>query len=144
VRELIQALVGAVLPDDDHYDDATLLNSPASHAAHATTRVSNTQADHKSGCTYPGTVRVSVFVVDHSFRAAQLLSEPPYSATNAGRLISFDGSDTKIQIGCNIRRLPQLVNIKFSAKADRARRLVPLTIGGLFRLLGQSQALSSP
>jgi len=50
-------------------------------------------------------------------RATELLSEPPYSATNAGRLISFDGSDTKIQIGCNIRQLPQLVNIKFSAKS---------------------------
>jgi hypothetical protein len=71
VEELFQALVGAVLPDDDHYDDATLLNSPASHAAHATTRVSNTQGNHKSGWTYLGTVRVSVFIVDHSFHAAQ-------------------------------------------------------------------------
>jgi hypothetical protein len=62
VYELFQALVGAVLPDNDH--DASLLNSSASHAAHATTRVSNTQRDHKSGCTYPGTVRVSVFVAD--------------------------------------------------------------------------------
>ncbi len=69
--ELFQALVGAVLPDNDHYYDASLLNSPASHAAHATTRVSNTQGNHKSGCTYPGTVRVSPFVVDHSFLAAQ-------------------------------------------------------------------------
>jgi hypothetical protein len=57
VEELFQALVGAVLPDDDHYDNATL-NSPASHAAHAITRVSTTQGDHQSDCTYPGTVRV--------------------------------------------------------------------------------------
>ena len=71
VEELFQALVGAVLPDDDDYD-ASLLNSPASHAAHAITRVSNTQGDHQSDCTYPGTVRVSEFVVDHSYRAAQL------------------------------------------------------------------------
>ena len=32
VYELFQALVGAVLPDYDHYDDASLLNSFASHA----------------------------------------------------------------------------------------------------------------
>jgi hypothetical protein len=57
VEELFQALVGAVLPDDDHYGNATL-NSPASHAAHAITRVSATQGDHQSDCTYPGTVRV--------------------------------------------------------------------------------------
>ena len=70
MEELSQALVGAVLPDDDHYDNATL-NSPASHAVHAITRVSNTQGDHQSNCTYAGTVRVSEFVVDHSYRAAQ-------------------------------------------------------------------------
>ncbi len=46
-------------------------------------------------------------------------------STNAGRLISFDGSDNKIQIGCNIHQLPQLVNVKFSAKSCRG--------GGLFR-----------
>ena len=57
MEELFQALVGAVLPDDDHYGNATL-NSPASHAAHAITRVSTTQGDHQSDCTYPGTVRV--------------------------------------------------------------------------------------
>jgi hypothetical protein len=51
VEELFQALVGAVLPDDDHYGNATL-NSPASHAVHAITRVSNTQGDHQSDCTY--------------------------------------------------------------------------------------------
>ena len=73
MEEVSQALVGAVLPDDDHYDNATL-NSPASHAVHAITRVSNTQGDHQSNCTYPGTVRVSEFVVDHSYRAAQPLS----------------------------------------------------------------------
>ena len=72
--ELFQALVGAVLPDYDHYDDASLLNRLASHAAHATTRVFDTQGNHKSGCTYQGTVRVSEFVVDHSYRAAQPLS----------------------------------------------------------------------
>ena len=38
-------------------------------------------------------------------------------ATKAGRLISGDGSDNKIQIGCNIKQLPQLVNVKFSAKS---------------------------
>src|SRR5471032_2710021 len=52
VYELFQALVGAVLPDDDY--DTSLLNSSASHAVHATTRVSNTQGNHKSGCTCPG------------------------------------------------------------------------------------------
>jgi hypothetical protein len=31
-----------------------------------------------------------------------LLSEPPEAATKAGRLISGDSSDNKIQIGCNI------------------------------------------
>jgi len=76
VYELFQALVGAVLPDYDDYD-ASLLNSFTSHAAHAITRGFNTQADHKSDCTYQGSVRVSVFVVDHSFHVAQLLSEPP-------------------------------------------------------------------
>ena len=45
--ELFQALVGAVLPDDDDHD-ASLLNGPASHAAHATTRVSNTQGIAKA------------------------------------------------------------------------------------------------
>ena len=77
VYELFQALVGAVLPDYDHYDDASLLNSFASHATHATTRVSNRQGNHESGCTYPGTVRVSVFVVDHAFRAAQRIAFYP-------------------------------------------------------------------
>jgi len=38
-------------------------------------------------------------------------------ATNAGRLISGGGSDNKIQIGCNIHRLPQFVNLKFPAKS---------------------------
>src|SRR6266851_7802277 len=42
VRAVFQALAGAVLPDNDHYD-ASLLNRHASHAAHATTRVSNAQ-----------------------------------------------------------------------------------------------------
>src|SRR6185369_13171012 len=60
VYELFQTLVGVVLPDYDHYDDASLLNSFASHA---------TQLAH--GCSYPGTVRVSVFVADRTFRAAQ-------------------------------------------------------------------------
>jgi hypothetical protein len=66
VYELFQALVGAVLPDYDDYD-ASLLNNLASHAADATTRISNTQGNHQRGRTCPGTVRVSVFVVDHSF-----------------------------------------------------------------------------
>jgi len=35
----------------------------------------------------------------------------PRAATKAGRLISGDGSDNKIQIGCNIRQLPQFVNV---------------------------------
>ena len=48
--ELFQALVGAVLPDYDDYD-ASLLNSIASHAAHAITRDFNTQGDHQSDCT---------------------------------------------------------------------------------------------
>jgi hypothetical protein len=104
VEELFQALVGAVLPDDDY--DVSLLNSITSHAAHAITRDFTAQEDHKSGCTCPGTVRVSEFVVDRSYRAAQLLSELPSAATNAGRLISGGGCDNKIQIGCNIRQLP--------------------------------------
>jgi len=37
VDELFQALVGAVLPDDDYYDNASL-NGSASHAEHAITR----------------------------------------------------------------------------------------------------------
>jgi hypothetical protein len=44
VKKLFQALAGAVLPDDDHYDDASL-NSCASHATHATTRVSDGQGN---------------------------------------------------------------------------------------------------
>jgi len=44
VEELFQALVGAVLPDDDYYDNATL-NSSASHAGHAITRVLCTQGE---------------------------------------------------------------------------------------------------
>src|SRR5437762_2137595 len=43
VEELFQALVGAVLPDDD-YDNATLNSS---HATHANTRVSSTQGDRR-------------------------------------------------------------------------------------------------
>jgi hypothetical protein len=74
VYELFQALVGAVLPDDDDYD-ASLLNSLTSHTAHAIIRGFHTQGDHKSDCTYPGSVRVSVFVVDDSFHVSQLLSE---------------------------------------------------------------------
>jgi hypothetical protein len=70
VYELFQALVGAVLPDDDDYD-ASLLNSLTSHTAHAIIRGFHTQGDHKSDCTYPGSVRVSVFVVDDSFHVAQ-------------------------------------------------------------------------
>jgi hypothetical protein len=31
--------------------------------------------------------------------------------TNAGRLISGGGSDNKIRISCNIRPLPQFVNV---------------------------------
>jgi hypothetical protein len=46
VEELFQALVGAVLPDDDDYDNASL-NGSASHAGHAITRVFNTQDDHQ-------------------------------------------------------------------------------------------------
>ncbi len=70
VYELFQASVGAVLPDYDDYD-ASLLSRFTSHRGHATTRVFNTQGDHKSDCTYPGSVRVWVFVVDHSFHVAQ-------------------------------------------------------------------------
>ena len=40
--ELCQALAGAVLPDNDD-DDASLLSSLTSHAAHATTGDSNAQ-----------------------------------------------------------------------------------------------------
>jgi hypothetical protein len=42
VEELYQASVGAVLPDDDYYDNA-LLNGYVSHAGHATTRVLSPQ-----------------------------------------------------------------------------------------------------
>jgi hypothetical protein len=42
VDELFQALVGAVLSDYDYYNYSTL-NSSASHAGHAITRVSNAQ-----------------------------------------------------------------------------------------------------
>src|SRR5262245_1819679 len=44
VDELFQALVGAVLRDDDYYDNATL-NGSASHAGHAITRVFGTQGE---------------------------------------------------------------------------------------------------
>jgi hypothetical protein len=44
VEELFQALVGAVCPDDDYYDNATL-NGSASHAGHAITRVFSTQGE---------------------------------------------------------------------------------------------------
>jgi hypothetical protein len=74
VEELFQALVGAVLPDDDY--DVSLLNSITSHTAHAITRDFNAQEDHKSGCTCPATVRVSEFVVDRSYRAAQRYAQP--------------------------------------------------------------------
>jgi hypothetical protein len=69
LRELFQALVGVVLPDYDDYD-ALLLNAFTSHAAHAITRGLNTQEDRKSDCTFAGSVRVSVFVVDHSLHVA--------------------------------------------------------------------------
>jgi hypothetical protein len=39
--------------------------------------------------------------------------------TSADRLISGGGFNNKIQIGCNIHQLPQLVNVKFSAKSRR-------------------------
>lgn len=93
VEELFQALVGAVLADDDHYGNATL-NSPASHAASAITRVSNTQ-DHQSDCTYPGTVRVSEFVVDHSHRAAQRQASAARVFPRAGlhAVVRRQGSD---------------------------------------------------
>jgi hypothetical protein len=48
IYERCQALVGAVLPDDDDYD-ASLLNRITSHAVHAITREFNPQEDHKSG-----------------------------------------------------------------------------------------------
>ena len=47
VEELFQALVGAVLPDDDYYDNASL-NGSASHAGHAITRVFSTQGEQTS------------------------------------------------------------------------------------------------
>jgi hypothetical protein len=40
------------------------------------------------------------------YGSAELLSEPPQAETIAGRLISIDGSDNKVQIGCNILPLP--------------------------------------
>ena len=70
VDELFQASVGAVLSDDDYYDYSTL-NSSASHAGHAITRVSNAQDDRQSDCDYPGAVCVPMFVVNHSLLAAQ-------------------------------------------------------------------------
>jgi hypothetical protein len=39
--------------------------------------------------------------------------------TNAGQLISGRSFDVKMEIGCNIRRLPQFVNVSFSTKADQ-------------------------
>jgi len=40
--------------------------------------------------------------------------------------ISGGGSDNKIQIGCNIRQLPQFVNVWFPTKAAKMRpRQVP-------------------
>jgi hypothetical protein len=54
-----------------------------------------------------------------------ILSELPKVATNAGRLISGGGSDNKIQIGCNIRQLPQFVNVSFPDKSRQGRRLSP-------------------
>jgi hypothetical protein len=53
VEELFQALVGAVLPDDDYYDNATL-NGSASHAGHAITRVFSTQGEQ----TKAGALRI--------------------------------------------------------------------------------------
>src|SRR5262245_27636138 len=44
VEELFQALVGAVLPDDDYYDNASL-NGSDSHAGHAITRVFSIQGE---------------------------------------------------------------------------------------------------
>jgi len=71
-----------------------------------------------------------------------LLVEPPSAVTNAGRLFSGDGSHNKIQLSCNIGWLPQLVNEKLPAKSCRGRRLILLTISGLFHLLDESKALT--
>ncbi len=70
VDELFQALVGAVLSDDDYYD-YSMLNSSASHAGHAITRVSNAQSDRQSDCAYTGAVCVPVFSLRMAERAAR-------------------------------------------------------------------------
>jgi hypothetical protein len=44
-----------------------------------------------------------------------------------------DGSDKMVQIICNIHQTAELCQRKFSAKSRPARRLIYLTIGGLFR-----------
>ena len=56
---------------------------------------------------------------------AELLSEPPYPTTKAGQLISFRRFHTRIQIGCNIGHLCQLVNVEGSAKSRRRGGLFP-------------------
>ncbi len=69
VYELFQALVGAVLLDYDHYDDASLLNSFASH----TTQLPHEFPTDKetTRAVAPTRAPVSVFIGDHAFRAAQ-------------------------------------------------------------------------
>jgi hypothetical protein len=54
------------------------------------------------------------------------------AATNAGSLISGGGSNNQIQIACNIRQLPQFVNVSFPAKSRQGWRVISLTNGGLF------------
>jgi len=41
----------------------------------------------------------------------KLLSKLLLAATNTGRPVFCDGSTNQIQVGCTIRRMPQLVNI---------------------------------
>jgi hypothetical protein len=46
----------------------------------------------------------------------KLLSKPLLAVTSTGRPLSCDGSTNQIQIGCTIRRIPQLVNILLTDK----------------------------
>jgi len=55
----------------------------------------------------------------------QLLSELPQAPTIAGRLSPGDGFNNKIQIGCNIRQLPQFVNVSFPDKSRHGGGLSP-------------------
>lgn len=63
----------------------------------------------------------------HIFLLAELLSERPWKAINAGRPISRDGSISHIRFGCNIHQVSQLVNVLLVAKHCPGRPPLSLT-----------------